>query len=54
MSGKFVAPLPGSGRETADLDDCSPQDQEEIVESILAELQIYIAGSPFDWLARQS
>ena len=45
--------ISGVRRETADLDDCSPQDQEEIVESILAELQIHIASPAYDWLARQ-
>ena len=45
--------ISGVRRETADLDDCSPEDQEEIVESILAELQFYIAGPAYDWLARQ-
>ena len=37
--------ISGVRRETADLDDCSLEDEVEIVESILAELQIYIARS---------
>ena len=36
--------ISGVRRKTADLDDCSLEDEVEIVESILAELQIYIAS----------
>ena len=36
--------ISGVRRETADLDDCSLEDEVEIVGSILAELQIYIAS----------
>ena len=46
--------IAGCRRETEDLDDCSVQDQKDIVEPILAELQQCVADPAYEWFAQQS
>ena len=41
-------------RETIDLDVCSVQDQQDIVQSILAELRVCVADTACEWLEQQS